>query len=147
MTAHYRFARLLLSALLLASFSLCVSAQSAAAPDSPTILISAHNEDGSPASLTASDLEVKIDGKPAAVSNIQSLGRPALRYCLLFDTSASQRPRIRQHQEEGYAVLKIMQAGRDYGYLVDFSDRPFLDAEGTDPEKLTTAVAKADVRG
>jgi VWFA-related protein len=122
------------------------SGSSQPAPMSPVISISVRNQQGAPADLAAADLEVKINGTPASVREVQSLGRPTLRYCLLLDSSGSQRKRWQQHADEAITLLRIMQAGRDYGLLVAFNDEPYLDAEGTDPQKIMRAVSKVDAR-
>jgi len=106
-----------------------------------TILVSARSKDGTPAELSAADLEIKIDGKPATVGDVRPLGKPAIRYCLLVDTSGSTRPYVHVQLDDAVGLLsKIPQAGRDYGLLVDFSDEVYLDGEGTDPQKLLKSI-------
>jgi Ca-activated chloride channel homolog len=123
------------------------SQPTAQGPSLPAIFISAHNKDGTPAGVSAPDLEIKINGKQVAVADVQPLGRPPLRYCLVFDSSGSRRARWSQQQDAATALLKIAQPGRDYGMLVAFSDQPYLDAEGTDPQKLIRALSKESARG
>jgi VWFA-related protein len=140
-----------------AVFASCpASAQAAPTPLSPTtaepsrppILISARNKDGSAAELSTSEIEVKLDGKTTAVSELRRLPRPALQYCLLFDSSGSQRAVLELQREQATQFLsKIPQPGRDYGRFVAFSDKPYLDAEGTDPQKLIRALTKENARG
>ena len=107
------------------------------------LLLSVRNEQGAAAELGSSDLEVRVNGKRTTVEAVQRLGRPALRYCLLFDSSGSERSRWQQHVEEGTTLLGLAQPGRDYGLLVAFNDKAFLDAEGTDPQKIASALSKA----
>ncbi len=67
----------------------------------------------------------------------------ALHYCLLLDTSNSERERFKREQDEAKELLsKVVQAGRDDGTLVAFSDQVYLDAEGRDPLELMNAIAK-----
>lgn len=107
------------------------------------VVITARNEDGTPAELSASDLEIRVDGKETEGREVRRLASSAFNYCLLFDTSGSQKARFQQQQQQATQFLtKVPQPGRDYGTLVAFNDQVFLDAEGTDPGKLTTALSK-----
>jgi VWFA-related protein len=113
---------------------------------SRTIWISAQSKDGTPRALSISDLEVKIDGKPASVRDVRPLS-PALHYCLLLDISSSTRSTRNTQREIAVALLsKIPKASRDYGLLVAFNDQAYLDAEGTDPQKLIKSIQQ-DARG
>lgn len=89
-----------------------------------------------------------MDGKTAAVTEVRRLPRPPLQYCLLFDSSGSQRATIQQQRDQAAEFLsKIPQAGRDYGRFVAFDNDAYLDAQGTDPQKLVQALAKQSARG
>jgi hypothetical protein len=152
--------RLLLpSAALLFVFSICearspqrlifVAGQTEAReghPRSGTIWITVHTKNEPSPELSASDLEVKLDGKPASVSDARRMA-PALHYCLLLDDSGSTRPaRSAQHDEAVALLSKIPRPNRDYGLLVTFNDEPYLDAEGADPQKLIKSIYQ-DSRG
>lgn len=114
----------------------------------PRILISARNKDGSPAVLSASDLEVRIDGKPVAVQGVSPIRDAPLHYCLLIDSSGSQRPFVERQRDQAAAILSnIVQPGRDYGLFVNFNDEAYLDAEGSNPQKLVAALSKTTARG
>jgi VWFA-related protein len=122
--------------------------QSATASGGLTVLFSARNKDGSPAELSPTDLEVRIDGKPSAVTAVRRLPRPPLQYCLLFDSSGSQKAAFQQERDQATQFLsRIPQAGRDYGRFVAFNDELYVDAEGTDPQKLIKALANETPRG
>jgi Mg-chelatase subunit ChlD len=115
--------------------------------ESRAIWITARNQGGTSAELSASDLQVKIDGKQASVSDIRRWS-PILNYCLLLDTSGSTRSALAAQRDKIAALLsRIFQARRDYGLLVAFADRAFVDAEGTDPQKLSKALNKENSRG
>jgi Ca-activated chloride channel homolog len=115
-------------------------------PQAPAIWITAQNKDGTPTELSPSDLEVKVDGKQTAVSDLQRLS-PPLDYCLLLDISGSTRPAVKTQYATAVALLsKVPQAGRDYGVLVDFNDEAYVDAEGTDPQKIIKGIHQ-DARG
>lgn len=115
-------------------------------PQSRAIWITARSKNGSSSELSASDLEVKIDGKPVSVSDVRRLS-PTLRYCLLLDISGSTRLTRKTQYDAAVALLsKIPRAGRDYGLLVAFNDQAFLDAEGSDPQKLIKGISQ-DARG
>ncbi len=106
------------------------------------VRITARNEDGAPAELSPSDLRVKIDGEEVAISAVRRLNLP-LTYCLILDTSGSQRDTFKIEQHEAIALLsKIPKAGRDYGLLVTFDKQAYLEAEGDDPQKLAKAILK-----
>ena len=75
-------------------------------------------------------------------------GRPPLSYCLLFDVSGSLTNRLRQQQDEAIALLSMIpHAGRDYGMLVAFNTQAYVDAEGSDPQKLMKAITTERVKG
>jgi Ca-activated chloride channel homolog len=130
------------------TFALTIDSASAdTTAEAPALLITARNKDGTPAELSASDVNLKIEGKETPVSDLQRLSSP-LRYCVIFDKSASERLRFSQQQAEAIALLeKIPQPGRDYGTLAVFNDYAYLQAEGTDPQKLARAISKEDARG
>ena len=108
------------------------------------IWITAHNKNGD--ALSASDLEVKLDGKPTPVSQVRPVSA-ALHYCLLIDISGSTRSARSRQLEEAVALLsKIPRAGHDYGLLVTFNNQAYLDAEGTDPQELIRRISQ-DSRG
>ena len=87
-------------------------------PASRTIWISVHSKNGSSPELNASDFEVKLDGKPASISNVRRVS-PTLHYCLLLDISGSTRStRNAQHDEAVALLSKIPRANHDYGLLV-----------------------------
>jgi hypothetical protein len=105
-------------------------------PRSGTIWITVHTKNDASPELSPSDLEVKLDGKRASVSDTRRVS-PTLHYCLLLDISGSTRSaRSRQHDEAVALLSKIPRADHDYGLLVTFNDQVYLDAEGTDPQKL-----------
>lgn len=121
------------------------TAASESNPSSRVIWISVHKNDSSP-DLSASDLEVKLDGKPAPVGDIHRAS-PALRYCLLLDVSGSTRSIQSAYHDGAVGLLsKIPRPDRDYGLLVSFSNQAYLDAEGTDPQKLIKGIVQ-DGRG
>jgi len=124
-----------------------VTASGLSTAASKTILISVQNKDGTPAELSSADLQVKIDGKDVSVHDIHRLSL-ALHYCLLFDTSGSQKARFKEQQDEAIAFLsRVPQPGRDYGTMVTFNDRAFLDAEGVDPRTLIASITKENPVG
>jgi len=107
------------------------------------MIVSARKRDGAPAELSAADLEIKVDGKVVTVQDVHRLDRPPLRYCLLFDSSGSQRRRFKQQQDTATELLsRITRKGQDYGALVAFNNEFYLDAEGSDPDQLVRAVGK-----
>jgi VWFA-related protein len=123
---------------------------SSIAPDSSTFLSSARKKDGAPAELSAADLEIKFDGSPVTVREVRRLGRVPLHYCILFDSSGGRRKFIELQREEAAEILsKVVQAGRDKGMAVAFSDKVYfdVDAEKDDPEKLANAFKEEIARG
>ena len=109
-------------------------------PQGRGVWITARNSKGTAPELSASDLEVKIDGKPAGVSDVRR-SIPTLSYCLLIDISGSTRAARKPQYDTAVALLsKVPRAGRDYGVLIDFNDKAYVDAEGTDPQKLIKGI-------
>lgn len=124
------------------------AAKPAASPGSRTIIISARYSDGSPAEISASDLKIKLDGKEASVTSARRVAGIPVFYWLLVDTSSSERPFLPQEREEAALLLsQIIQPSRDYGNLVGFDQRAYLDAEGSDPQALLKAMAGESARG
>jgi Mg-chelatase subunit ChlD len=123
-------------------------AQSGSDATPPVILISAQHKDGSPADLATTDLEVRVDGQSVDVSDVHRIPRPQLGYCVLFDSSGSQRQRWSQQRDQTTEFLsKVPQSGRDYGVFTAFNGNAYLDAEGTDPQKLIHAISKQLAQG
>ncbi len=134
---------LVLAAFVLLVDSLFAAAQSSipqatdSTPGRITVVFSARSNDGKPAELSAADLEVKVDGKAAVVHDVLRLGRPDLRYCLLFDSSGSQRQRLQIQKQAATEILsKIVQPDRDFGTLIAFNDLIQLDNEGHSPAQI-----------
>jgi len=124
------------------------AAKPAPAQGARTIIISARNSDGSPAEVSASDLKIKLDGKQASVTAARRVAGIPLYYWLLVDTSSSERPFLQPERDEAASLLsKIVQSGRDYGTLVGFDQRAYIDAEGSDPQALLKAMAGESARG
>ena len=120
----------------------------ALAAESSTILISARTKDGSPVEFSTADIEIKEDGKRATVEEVHRTVGFAINYCVIFDTSGSQREKFKLQQDEAAQFLsKVVHAGRDSGILVAFSDESFLDAEGTNPQDFLKAIEKEQPRG
>ncbi len=115
---------------------------------SPTLLIAARAKAGSPTEISAQDLAMKLDGKPASIQEVHYVVGEALRYCILVDNSGSQRSTLHLQREEATELLtKIVQPGRDRGMLVNFSDQAFVDADSANPQDLVKALDKSTARG
>jgi hypothetical protein len=105
-------------------------AQSAPAPDSSTIPITARAKNGAATELSISDIEIKADGKSLTVNDMHRAARNPLNYCLLFDLSGSERAHLQQAQEDAAQLLsKVIHTG-DRGLLVVFNDKFHFAAEG-----------------
>lgn len=121
---------------------------SAAAPESSTILITARAKSLAPTEFSKADINIKEDGKTVTVEELHRVAGAALHYCLLLDTSGSQREQFKLEQNEaGELLSKVVRAGRDNGMLVAFSDKAYFDAEGTNPLELVKAIAQEQPRG
>jgi len=144
-----RFLALIACFLALDQLSLALATQSESTnvtPKSPPILITARNKDGTPAELSASDVELKLDGESHSVE-VRRLS-PQLRYCLLLDVSGSLKDRLKQEQDEAIALLsKIPKPGRDQGLLVAFNTESYLDAASSDPQQLIKAISSERAQG
>jgi len=120
----------------------------AAAPKLSTIFITARFKDGARAGLSTGDIEIKADGKPVTVQETHEVVGAPLHYCLLFDSSSSQPDRFKLQQDEATELLsKVVKAGSDHGMLVDFSDRYYLDGEGTNPQRFLNFIATERPQG
>jgi hypothetical protein len=141
----------LTSAVLLFAFSVCraSSLRQEVTEENPRggiIWITVHTKNDSFPDLSAADLEVKLNGKLASVTDTRRVS-PTLHYCFLLDISGSTRSaRTRQHQEAVALLSKIPRADRDYGFLVSFNDQAYLEGEGADPQKLIQSISQ-DSRG
>jgi Ca-activated chloride channel family protein len=113
-----------------------------------TVFITARSKAGSPVELSASDLELKADGKPASIRDVHRVSGIALDYAILFDSSGSERAAFELQKDEAVALLsKVVQAGRDHGILVSFNDKAYVDADSANPQDLVKALAKSSPRG
>ncbi|MGO9405574.1 MAG: VWA domain-containing protein [Terriglobales bacterium] len=111
------------------------------APKSSTILITTRLKDGTPTGLSTADIEIRVDGKPATVQEVQRAAGAPLNYCLLFDGSRSERDRFKLQQHEAIELLSKIPEG-DHGMLVDFGDEYYLDENWTNhPLKLANTIA------
>jgi len=73
----------------------------------------------------AADIEMKLNGKPATIKGIRKLGRVPMRYCVLFDTSGSQRVKFEEQKNLAAQVLShVVSADTDHGWLVLVVDQP-----------------------
>lgn len=125
-----------------------VNAQSGPPADAgnETTIILATNK-GAAVDLTASDVEVKEDGKAATVRSVRKLGRGPLQYCILFDTSGSERQQFHLQQTEAQAFLsEAVKPGVDHGRLYLFNDEPQETEDTTNPRELAASVASSEAR-
>ena len=128
------------------SSSATFSQQAAARHDTGTtnisILISAVNSDGTPASVSQSDFRVELNGHKASVEELGHVA-PAMHYCLAFDTGRlKDRTTFRERVDQAVAFLNsIPQPGRDFGSLVTFNDDIALVVESDVPKKLTASLS------
>ncbi|MGA7379424.1 MAG: VWA domain-containing protein [Terriglobales bacterium] len=123
-----------------AIFLLCAAAVASQGPAQPsntaspvvsTLLISARAKDGS-VELTTADLEIKEDGKPVQVQQVRKLGTWPLHYCVLFDSSNSERDRFDVQQDVAVRFLQqVARPGTDHGWLGLFSDE-YVESNETD---------------
>ena len=75
--------------------------------------------------VMAADIEMKLNGKPATIKGIRKLGRVPMRYCVLFDTSGSQRVKFEEQKNLAAQVLShVVSADTDHGWLVLVVDQP-----------------------
>jgi Ca-activated chloride channel family protein len=115
---------------------------------SSILFITARSKDRSPVELSAADLEIKADGKPALVQDVHRVSGIPLDYAILIDNSGSERIHLEAHKVEVMELLsKVVQPGRDHGMLVNFNDQAFIDAESSNPQDIVKALAKTSARG
>src|SRR5580698_1667668 len=114
-----------------------------------TVFITARGQDGAPADLSNADIGIKADGKPANVIEVHRVVGIPMTYCLLIDTSSSQKGgRLRLEQDEAtQLVTQVVKAGRDRGTLVSFNESAYVDAEGSNPREFVSAIEKEQAMG
>lgn len=129
----------------LPSASGAVSTSSSGNPASTrSLLISARAKDGPVAELTAADLEVKEEGKPVQIQQVRKVGRLPLRYCVLFDSSNSERDRFKLQQDTAVRLLqRVVRPGTDHGRLGLFADEYVESNETDNPASITDNIGSA----
>ncbi len=115
-----------------------------------TVVISVRGKGDNLSSLTASDFEIQESGKAAVVTELVSKGRNenALHYCILLDTSNSEREAFVLKQEVAYQLLeKAVRDGRDVGWLAGFDVEPHQGSETQSLQKIREEIASTRVGG
>ena len=130
------------------------SPQTSAVPDvvgaasNSTLLISARAKNGALGELTAADIEVKEDGKQVPVQQIRKLNQAPLHYCVVFDTSNSERFRFKFQQELANELLRqVVRTGTDRGWLALFDVESRQSNEIADPVPITNAISASKPAG
>jgi hypothetical protein len=98
--------------------------------------------------LTAADIEMKLNGKPATITGLRKLGRVPMRYCVLFDTSGSQRVKFDEQKDLAAQVLShVVSADTDHGWLVLVVDQPRETTETDSPQPIIDTIRQQVARG
>ena len=106
-----------------------------------SLVVSVRNKDGSLGDLAPADLAVKEDGEPVQVQELHKLSRPVLHYCVLFDTSNSQRSKFAFQQEVAAGLLtQILRPKLDHGWLALFDDDSTESNETDNPQTLVNTI-------
>jgi VWFA-related protein len=144
----------------LATFEVLVFCVAAVVPQEPpqtsnptlsavsTLLISVRAKDGSVADLSAADMDIKQDGKPVRIQQMQKLERWPLRYCVLFDSSNSERDRFNVQQDVAVRFLQqLVRPGIDHGWLGLFSSEYAESNETDNPVNITDDISRTKPAG
>jgi hypothetical protein len=98
--------------------------------------------------LTAADIELKLNGRPATITGLRKLGRVPMRYCVLFDVSGSERFKFDAQQSLAAQVLsQVVNADKDHGWLTLVTDEPVETTETESPQPIIDAIRRQIARG
>jgi hypothetical protein len=98
--------------------------------------------------LTAADIEMKLNGKPATITGLHKLGRVPMRYCVLFDVSGSERFKFDAQQILAAQVLsQVVNADKDHGWLTLVNDEPVETTETESPQPIIDIIRGQIARG
>ncbi len=113
-----------------------------------TLLISIRAKDGSVEELATRDIEIKENGKLVPVQQVRKLNRVPLRYCVLFDTSNSERFKFKFQQDVAAELLRqVVRPGTDRGWLALFDLESRQSNETADPTPIANAIAASKPAG
>jgi VWFA-related protein len=129
------------------------AAQTLPPPPVTRLVLALQKPDGKPASdISASDLQVEVDGRPSPIGELRSTGKLPKRIALVFDASGSSARRTRA-KEIINGVLQLvdreLQPEADLVYGVIFDSEIYLDQDATnDLTKVMQALNRhASARG
>jgi len=95
-----------------------------------TVVIAAQSKDEKAIELAAADLEIREDGKQATVRNVRPLRGTPMHYCLVFDSSGSEREAFILQQRAAKRLLHtVVKAGLDRGWFVPFGNEVYPGPE------------------
>jgi hypothetical protein len=115
---------------------------------SSTLLISIRAKDRSVEDLATSDIEIKENGKQVPVQQVRKLNQVPLRYCVLFDTSNSERFKFKFQQDIAVELLRqVVHPGTDRGWLALFDLESRQSNETADPTSIVNAIAASKPAG
>jgi len=124
----------------------CLPAQDGV-PEAKAI-ITAHDESGKAVELTADDLQIMEDGRRATVREVRSLRGTPIHYCLVFDSSGSERAAFQWQKNEAVKLLQTTVRARvDRGRFVPFNYESWPGAETDNPEEISGAIAQEQALG
>jgi VWFA-related protein len=107
-----------------------------------SLLISARAKDGVVGELTASDLEIAEDGKPVRIRQVRKLDQAPMRYCVLFDTSNSERDQFKLQQMTAIRLLQqVVRPGTDRGWVSLFDAASNDGKETGSPNDVAISIA------
>ncbi len=118
-----------------------------AAPVSTTkthsIVITAIKKKASESVLIPTDFEVKEDGNPATITEVQKLGRLPLHYCVVFDTNNSVADSFKFREREATILLsKAVNPATDRGWLVISGTAVLESPETADPQSIIGSITQ-----
>jgi VWFA-related protein len=105
--------------------SICAMGQGSQPPtsDKPqvTVFLTASAKDGSPVTLTSSNLTVSVDRHPAQIDKLRSANSDPLLFAVLVDTSKSEGPNAEVIRNAVLQIFQNLSGSRNQGYLVLFN--------------------------
>ncbi len=112
-------------AVCLFSVRVMIAAQDQSAPPSEAhiqVFITASHKDGSPVELTASDIGVSVDKKPARITDLRSAKSDPLLFALIVDVSKSEAQKADLIRKAALQLFHDLSVGGNQGFLVLFNE-------------------------
>jgi hypothetical protein len=99
------------------------------------VFVTASHKNGSPLTLSSSDLTLFVDKRPVRVVDIRSAKGDPLLFALLVDVSKSDGEEAKMIRELAVQIFRRLAVGSNRGYLVLFNDKAAMSQTPMSPEQ------------